>query len=116
MGADAEVVSTLGKTISLIVDLRPQKSLKELLDKQHYTCAGCHKEFDNGKTRMQEFAQSFGWGKPRFCEYTGQLFCSLCHTNDTVVLPCKSFAPMGFYSVPSFSTGKVITWTQSLIR
>ncbi|KAK1322595.1 hypothetical protein QJS10_CPA03g00360 [Acorus calamus] len=80
-------VPVLGKTIQLLVDIRPYKSTKQLLETQYYRCAGCHKNLDAGKTLMQEFVHSFGWGKPRLCEYTGQLFCASCHTNDTAVLP-----------------------------
>ncbi|GMH23408.1 hypothetical protein Nepgr_025251 [Nepenthes gracilis] len=87
--ADAENISTLGKTISLVLELQPLKLAKQLLEEQHYTCAGCHKHFVDGKSRVKEFVQAFGWGKPRFCEYTGQLFCSSCHTNDTAVLPAR---------------------------
>ncbi|PIN20261.1 hypothetical protein CDL12_07053 [Handroanthus impetiginosus] len=85
----AENISTLGKTISLIVQNRPLKSVKQMLDAQHYRCAGCHRNFDDGKTRVQEFVQALGWGKPRLCEYSGQLFCSSCHSNDTAVLPAR---------------------------
>lgn len=88
-GAETENISTLGKTISLVVEIRPYKSMKELLEAQHYTCAGCHSHFDGEKTLMRDFVQTFGWGKPRLCEYTGQLFCSSCHTNDTLVLPAR---------------------------
>lgn len=84
-----ENISPLGKTISLIVEIEPYKSVKQMLEAQHYTCAGCHRHFDDGKTLVREFAQTFGWGKPRFCEYTGQLFCSSCHTNETAVLPAR---------------------------
>lgn len=91
---------SLGKTISLIVDIQSHKSVKELLDTQHYTCAGCHIHFDNGKTRMLEFVQTFGWGKPRFCEYTGQLFCSSCHTNETAVLPARVLHNWDFTPYP----------------
>uniref|UniRef100_A0A2N9HVE2 PX domain-containing protein n=1 Tax=Fagus sylvatica TaxID=28930 RepID=A0A2N9HVE2_FAGSY len=86
---DTENVSTLGKTISLIVEIQPYKSMKQMLEAQHYTCAGCHKHFDDGKTLMLDFVQTFGWGKPRLCEYTGQLYCSSCHTNETAVLPAR---------------------------
>lgn len=86
---DAENISTFGKTISLVVEIQPYKSTKQMLESQHYTCAGCHKHFDDGKTRMLELVQTLGWGKPRFCAYSGQLFCSSCHTNDTAVLPAR---------------------------
>ncbi|XP_050223940.1 uncharacterized protein LOC126673736 isoform X2 [Mercurialis annua] len=82
-------ISSMGKTISLIVENRPYKSMKQLLEAQHYICAGCHKHFDDGMTLMQDFVQALGWGKPRLCEYTGQLFCSSCHTNESAVLPAR---------------------------
>ncbi|KAL0286672.1 UNVERIFIED_CONTAM: Differentially expressed in FDCP 8 [Sesamum angustifolium] len=84
-----ENCSTLGQTVSLVVQIRPLKSMKQMLDSQHHKCAGCHRNFDDGRTRLQEFAQTLGWGKPRLCEYSGQLFCSLCHNNDTAVLPAR---------------------------
>jgi hypothetical protein len=40
--------TTLGKTISLIVEDRPQKSTRQLLELQHYNCTGCHKHLDAG--------------------------------------------------------------------
>lgn len=100
VGAFIKRNPSLGKTISLIVDIRSYKSVKELLDIQHCTCAGCHIHFDNGKTRMLEIAQTFGWGKPRFCEYTGQLFCSSCHTNETAVLPARVLHNWDFTPYP----------------
>lgn len=81
--------TSMGKTISLIVEDRPQKSTRQLLELQHYNCAGCHRHLDAGRTLLQELAQTIGWNKPRFCSYTGQLFCALCHTNDTAVLPAR---------------------------
>jgi len=84
-----KAISTLGKTISLVVEIKPRKSMRQLLEIQHYTCAGCHTHLDAGKTLLREIVQTFGWNKPRFCEYTSQLFCASCHTNDTVVLPAK---------------------------
>ncbi|KAL2935959.1 Pleckstrin homology domain-containing family M member 3 [Bienertia sinuspersici] len=100
VGAHTETVPSLGKTISLIVDKRSYKTVKELLDAQHYTCAGCHMHFDNVKSRMLEIAQTFGWGKPRFCEYTGQLFCSSCHTNETAVVPARVLHNWDFTPYP----------------
>ncbi|KAJ0578330.1 putative Phox domain, multihem cytochrome, PX domain superfamily [Helianthus annuus] len=80
---------TLGQSISLIVEIRAHKSMRQMLEGQHYTCAGCHKYFDEGKTRLWEFVQTFGWGKPRVCEYSGQVFCSSCHVNETAILPAR---------------------------
>ncbi|XP_042498691.1 uncharacterized protein LOC122077024 [Macadamia integrifolia] len=84
-----EGASTLGKTISLLVQVLPHKSMKQLLEAQHYSCAGCHRYLNEGKTLLKEFVETFGWGKPRLCEYTGQLFCASCHTNDTAILPAR---------------------------
>ncbi|XP_047341200.1 uncharacterized protein LOC124944895 [Impatiens glandulifera] len=95
-----ENVSALGKTISLIVEISPLKTLKQNLEAQHYTCAGCHKHFDDGKTRLSEVVHSFGWGRPRICEYTSQLFCSSCHTNDFAVLPARVLHNWDFSQYP----------------
>ncbi|KAI4326719.1 hypothetical protein MLD38_032003 [Melastoma candidum] len=88
-GTDVEILSPLGKTISLVVEVHPQRSLMQLLEAQHYRCAGCHRHFDDKRNLMRDFMQTLGWGKPRLCEYTGQLFCHVCHTNETVVLPAR---------------------------
>ncbi|KAL9275553.1 Pleckstrin homology domain-containing family M member 3-like protein [Drosera capensis] len=96
---DTERLSTLGKTIPLIVELQPYKSIKQMLEIQHYTCAGCHRNF-HGTSKMQELVQTFGWGKPRLCEYMGQLFCSSCHTNDMAVLPARVLHNWDFNEYP----------------
>ncbi|XP_031500130.1 uncharacterized protein LOC116264189 [Nymphaea colorata] len=93
-------VSSLGKTISLVVEIHPSKSMKQLLEAQHYKCAGCYKHLDVKKSLMLEFAQSLGWGKLRLCEYTGQLFCSACHSNDTAVLPARVLQHWDFSLCP----------------
>lgn len=97
---DRENISTLGNKISLIVEIQPYKSMKQILEAQHYTCAGCYKHFDDGKTLIRDFAQTFGWGKPRLCEYTNQLFCSSCHTNETAVLPARVLHNWDFTQYP----------------
>ncbi|KAH6815739.1 hypothetical protein C2S51_020559 [Perilla frutescens var. frutescens] len=99
-GTQTDYFSTLGKTISLVVQVRPLKSMKQMLDEQHYRCAGCRRSFDDGRTRMQELVHALGWGKPRLCEYSGQLFCSLCHTNDTAVLPARVLHHWDFTRYP----------------
>ncbi|XP_057858996.2 uncharacterized protein LOC131067845 isoform X1 [Cryptomeria japonica] len=86
---NSEKFSTFGKTIRLIVQTHPHKSLKQLLEEQHYSCAGCYKHLDIAKGLMEEFVQTLGWGKPRLCEYTGQLLCTSCHLNETSVLPAQ---------------------------
>lgn len=92
--------SLLGTTISLVVEIKPYKSLRQLLEIQHYTCAGCHRRLDAVKTLLQELVQTFGWNKPRFCEYTGQLFCASCHTNDISVLPARVLHHWDFTKYP----------------
>ncbi|CAA7056488.1 unnamed protein product [Microthlaspi erraticum] len=92
--------SSYGNTISLIVDIRPHKSVKQLLEAQHYICAGCHIYFDDGATLVRDFVKALGWGKTRLCEYTGQLFCSTCHTNDMAVLPARVLHHWDFNRYP----------------
>lgn len=99
-GTETENISTLGKTISLIVEIWPYKSTRQMIEAQHYTCAGCHKHFDDGMTLMRDFVQTLGWGKPRLCEYTGQLFCSSCHSNETAVLPARVLHYWDFTQYP----------------
>lgn len=99
-GTNAEIASPLGKTISLILEIRPHKSMKQMLEAQHYYCAGCYKHFDDSKNLMTDFVQSLGWGKPRRCEYTGQLYCSSCHTNEAAVLPARVLHNWDFAEYP----------------
>lgn len=49
---------------------------------------------------MKELVQTLGWGKPRLCEYSGQLFCSSCHNNDTAVLPARVLHLWDFTQYP----------------
>ncbi|CAN6453160.1 unnamed protein product [Victoria cruziana] len=91
---------SLGKTISLVVEMHPGKSIKQLLEAQHCKCAGCYRHFDVKKSLVLEFAQTLGWGKPRLCEYTGQLFCSACHSNETAVLPARVLQHWDFSFFP----------------
>ena len=78
-----------GKTIKLVLKVHSNKNLKQLLSSQRYSCAGCHKHLDVEKGLMQGFVQTLGWGKPRLCEYSGQLYCTSCHFNETAVLPAQ---------------------------
>ncbi|CAN0890335.1 Pleckstrin homology domain-containing family M member 3 [Linum grandiflorum] len=93
-------LGTFGKTIRLIVEIQPHKSMKQLLEAQHETCAGCYKHFGASNTLIHDFAKTLGWGKPRLCEYTGQLFCSSCHTNDGAVLPARVLHYWDFTKYP----------------
>lgn len=98
--AETENISNLGKTIPLIIEIQPYKSIKQLLEEQHYCCAGCRKHFDEGRTLVEDFMQTLGWGKPRLCEYMGQLFCSSCHTHETAVLPARVLHYWDFTKYP----------------
>ncbi|CAM6094604.1 unnamed protein product [Calypogeia fissa] len=85
---DDEVhTSTFGKTIRLIVQIQKKKSLKQQLQAQHFTCAGCYKHLELALGLLPELVQNWGWTGPRFCEYSGQIFCSTCHLNETAVIP-----------------------------
>ncbi|CAN1179686.1 Pleckstrin homology domain-containing family M member 3 [Linum perenne] len=98
--AGSRSFGTYGKTIHLIVEIRPYKSMKQLLEAQRDTCAGCYKHFGASNTLIHDFAKTLGWGKPRLCEYTGQLFCSSCHTNDAAVLPARVLHYWDFTKYP----------------
>ncbi|KAJ4802305.1 hypothetical protein LUZ62_014871 [Rhynchospora pubera] len=79
---------SMGKKISLVMEVRAHKSVRQLLEIQHHTCAGCHRPLDSESTFLKGLAQTVGWSRNfRFCEYTGQLFCTTCHVNDTAVIP-----------------------------
>lgn len=77
----------LGKTVKLNLKIHPNKNLKQLLSTQHHSCAGCYKHLEVERGLVQGFVQTLGWGKPRLCEYSGQLYCASCHLNETAVLP-----------------------------
>ncbi|XP_023531456.1 uncharacterized protein LOC111793688 [Cucurbita pepo subsp. pepo] len=98
--SNAQKLSSLGNSISLIVEIRSYKSTKQILELQHYMCAGCYKHFDDQKTLMKGFVQSFGWGKPRICDYTCQMFCSSCHTNEMAVIPARVLHHWDFTRYP----------------
>lgn len=85
--SEIEEISAFGKTIRLNVQIHPCKPFKQLLETQHYLCAGCYKQLDIANSLIQGFVQNIMLGKPRLCEYMGQLFCTSCHSNETAVLP-----------------------------
>ncbi|KAL3696327.1 hypothetical protein R1sor_010403 [Riccia sorocarpa] len=84
---DGRQSSVLGNTIRLILQVHRKKSLRQQLQVQHYSCAGCYKHLEPALGIVPELVQNWGWSGPRLCEYTGQLFCSTCHLNETAVLP-----------------------------
>ncbi|XP_078431155.1 phox (PX) domain-containing protein isoform X2 [Wolffia australiana] len=93
-------ISELGKTISLVLEVKARKSMGQLLESQRYLCAACHQRLDSGKTLAQGLVSKLGWEKNRFCEYTGQLFCSVCHTNDYAILPARVLHHWDFSRYP----------------
>jgi hypothetical protein len=76
-----------GITMKLDLKIHSKAPLKQFLYAQQFSCAGCYKYLVLEKGMVQGFAQTITRGKPRFCEYTGQLFCSFCHLNEFAVLP-----------------------------
>lgn len=54
---------------------------------QHSACAGCQKELDVLTGVISGLAQHFRLRGPQWCEYSGQLFCCVCHLNELAVLP-----------------------------
>lgn len=85
--SEIEEISAFGKTIRLNLQIHPCKPFKQLLESQHYLCAGCYKQLDVANSLIEGFVQNIISGKPRLCEYMGQLFCTSCHSNETAVLP-----------------------------
>jgi hypothetical protein len=83
----AGVQSVFGKTIRLILQVHKKKPLSQQMHVQHHACAGCYRQLDLSAGLLPSLAQSMGLGGPRWCEYSGQLFCSLCHLNETAVIP-----------------------------
>lgn len=85
--SEIEEISAFGKTIRLNLQIHPCKPFKQLLESQHYLCAGCYKQLDVANSLIEGFVQNIISSKPRLCEYMGQLFCTSCHSNETAVLP-----------------------------
>lgn len=85
--SEIEEISAFGKTIRLNLQIHPCKPFKQLLESQHYLCAGCYKQLDVANSLIEGFVQNIISAKPRLCEYMGQLFCTSCHSNETAVLP-----------------------------
>ncbi|KAJ3695640.1 hypothetical protein LUZ60_001017 [Juncus effusus] len=94
---------SFGKKISLIVEIKATKSVKQLLESQQYKCAGCYKPLDYSGTVFDELARTVGWSSSsvsRVCEYTGQLYCATCHVGDVAVLPSRVLHKWDFALYP----------------
>ncbi|XP_002983836.2 uncharacterized protein LOC9644555 [Selaginella moellendorffii] len=81
--------SAFGRTIRLVLQIQTKKPLNQVLLNQRNLCAGCYEQLNPTKDVVSGFIKSLGWGKPRFCEYTGQLYCVRCHLNETAILPAR---------------------------
>ncbi len=77
----------LGSSIRLILQVHKKRALKQQLRAQQHMCAGCHMHLEIPIGLVSSLVQSFGLGEPRWCEYSGQLYCSTCHLNETAVIP-----------------------------
>jgi hypothetical protein len=77
----------LGSSIRLILQVHKKRALKQQLRAQQHMCAGCHMHVEIPIGLVSSLVQSFGLGEPRWCEYSGQLYCSTCHLNETAVIP-----------------------------
>lgn len=60
-------------------------SLKVVMAKQNYLCAGC------GMKVEPEYSYIF-----RYCNYLGRYFCTACHSNKTFVIPSRIFKKWDF--------------------
>jgi hypothetical protein len=79
--------SVFGKTIRLKLEVHKKKPLAQQMQSQHHACAGCYRPLAFSVGFIPGLAQSFGFSGPRWCEYSGQLYCSSCHLNETAVIP-----------------------------
>lgn len=86
---DVKGYTGYGNSIKLIVQVHAQKSVKQLLHAQHSTCAGCYMHLVPPTGLVPTFLQTFVLAGPRFCDYTGQLFCPDCHCNEVAVIPAR---------------------------
>lgn len=93
LGADGDIdtnpgaQSVFGKTIRLKLEVHRRKPLAQQMQSQHHACAGCYRPLTFSVGLIPGLAQSFGLSGPRWCEYSGQLYCSSCHLNETAVIP-----------------------------
>ncbi|XP_024366725.1 uncharacterized protein [Physcomitrium patens] len=79
--------SVFGKTIRLRLEVHKKKPLAQQMQSQHHSCAGCYRPLTFAVGFIPGLAQSLGLSGPRWCEYSGQLYCSSCHLNETAVIP-----------------------------
>ncbi|KAG0558338.1 hypothetical protein KC19_10G020500 [Ceratodon purpureus] len=87
MEAKSGAQSVFGKTIRLKLEVHKKRPLAQQMQSQHHACAGCYRPLTFSVGLIPGLAQSFGFSGPRWCEYSGQLYCSSCHLNETAVIP-----------------------------
>lgn len=83
----------LGQRIQLVLEVKRQKPLIQQLHVQFYRCGGCFRALDSLGTKsgiVSGIKGSLGMGGPsypRFCEYTGKLYCGICHIGEMAIIP-----------------------------
>ena len=64
------------------------KRPKPKISENSNECAGCGLIFEKEDSMFTSLIQRVGWGQvPRFCEFTGNFFCSNCHVEETRYSP-----------------------------
>lgn len=70
---------------SILIFVLVLVSLKVVMAKQNYRCAGC------GMRVEPEHSHNF-----RYCHYLGRYFCTACHSNKSFVVPSRIFKKWDF--------------------
>ena len=83
----SDAQSVFGKTIRLKLEIHKKKPFVQQMQSQHHACAGCYRPISFSVGLIPGLAQSFGFSGFRWCAYSGQLYCSLCHLNETAIIP-----------------------------
>ncbi|EDW00357.1 GH11907 [Drosophila grimshawi] len=78
----------------IIFTEHPAESRSQLLQRQHYRCAGC------GMHVTRQYQHHF-----RYCNYLGKYLCTGCHRNQLSAIPAKILQTWDFhsYAVSSFA-------------
>ncbi|ENN74780.1 hypothetical protein HUJ04_003157 [Dendroctonus ponderosae] len=73
----------------IVLTLLPSPSRKEIMNKQHFKCAGC------GIVVAEQYASKF-----RYCNYLGKYFCTGCHKNQVALIPARILYKWDFHRYP----------------
>lgn len=94
--------SSIGEGVHIKTLIRPvvRESPKELMKRQDSKCAGCGESIFLGM-----------FTKPRYCHYTGGLYCTACHLNEKRPIPGKVLTQgdSGLYKVCTLATSYLDT-------